>query len=509
LEILDFFDLDADAPYTDVEPKSEFHSLLNKVLLVLKDVLFAHTVAFFWANREKQQMVVESMATECPTFMGGKRFSIENDLISQVAMTGRPQLVGRVNPLAEKELLRYYESPANVKSALGVPVFFKSSGKDILPVGVIVADSKAEDAFGAETLLLLGRFTKLVSALVKSYTDKYDLLLDSELLSSIRRLQDRIRSDANEKALLDALADEVNRLANWDYLTVTLYADDRRGWVLHKVVNKTGQPYVAPDQLVDVPGSLVGEVIKSNKVEMVPDLSLEMPARFHDAEDKDSSGSFLCVPISSFNRCYGALTLESRNKSNFSGSEVETIYRLVENAAGSLEVLYMNDLVREDVVVDRNTGLMTRKHFTKKLEEEVRRAEDYGTELAFVSIAVDAMQEHCTRYGNDASDTILNEIARIVRTNMRLYDVLGRQDADTLGILLVSTAACDAYLWAEKMRKIIAGHVLMVAGRSFSVTVSAGVCGLTEGMRAEELVAGTSQVLEKAVEGGGNLVRVF
>jgi hypothetical protein len=39
--------------------------------------------------------------------------------------------------------------------------------------------------------------------------------------------------------------------------------------------------------------------------------------------------------------------------------------------------------------------------------------------------------------------------------------------------------------------------------------VSAGVCGLSEGMGTDDLVAGTSQVLGKAMEHGGNLVRVY
>jgi GAF domain-containing protein len=168
MEIPDFFDLDADTSYSETEPKSEFHSLVNKVLLVLKDVLFAHSVAFFWANREKGQMVLESMATDSDHFMSEKRFAIERDLVSQVALSGKPQVLGRVNPSSEKDLLRYYDSPTYVKSVLGVPVFYMDSARDIRPVGVIVADSKAEDAFGQETLELLGRFTKLVSALVKS-----------------------------------------------------------------------------------------------------------------------------------------------------------------------------------------------------------------------------------------------------------------------------------------------------------------------------------------------------
>ena len=76
MEIPDFFDLDSDTPYSETEPKSEFHSLLNKVLLVLKDVMFAHSVAFFWANRDKAQMVLESMAPDSRQFMSTKRFAM-------------------------------------------------------------------------------------------------------------------------------------------------------------------------------------------------------------------------------------------------------------------------------------------------------------------------------------------------------------------------------------------------------------------------------------------------
>jgi len=509
LEILDFFDLDSDTSLSETEPKSEFHNLVNKVLLVLKDVLFAHTVAFFWANREKQQMILESMATDSQSFMSTKRFSIDSDLVSQVARTGKAQIVGQVTPSTEKELLCYYEAPSGVQSVLGVPVFFMDSTKEILPVGVIVADSKAEDAFGQETLTLLGRFTKLVSALVKSYTDKYELLIDSELLTSLRRMQDRIKSDPSEQGILNALAEETNRLANWDYLAIAMYAEDRYGWALQKVVNKTGQPYVAPDQVVDIAGTVVGDVIRTNSVKVVDDLGGENIVRFHKNENAVTGGSFVSIPISSFNRCYGAMTLESKAPANFSGKDVETIFRLVEHAASALEVVYMNNLVREHVPVDQLTGTLTRKHFLRTMEEEVQRAEEFGVDLSFVSVAIDAAAEHATRYGRDGCDTMLNEISRILRSNIRPYDVLGRQEDDRLGVLLINTPASEAYLWAEKIRKAVASHVIRIGAKTLSVTVSAGVCGLTGGMQTGELVAGTTQVLGKAIQDGGNLVRIF
>ncbi len=509
LEILDFFDLDSDASLSETEPKSEFHNLLNKMLLVLKDVLFANTVAFFWANREKKQIVLESMATDSTSFMSGRRFAIENDLVSQVAMTGKPQLIGQVSGSNESELLRYYEAPAGVRSVVCVPVFFMDRTKEILPVGVIVADSKAEDGFGQETLALLGRFTKLASALVKSYTDKYDLLIDSELLSSFRRLQDRIKSDPSEATILNALAEEANRLAGWDCLTIAMYAEERYGWAIQKVVNKTGQAYVTPDQVVDIGGTVVGEVIRQNSVRAIDDLSAANVVRFHKGETPEPQGSFVCIPISSFNRCYGVLTLESRSAGNFSGKDIETIYRLVEHAASALEVVYMNNLVREHVPVDQLTGTLTRKHFLRTMEEEVQRAEEFGTDLSFVSVAIDGMVEYAARHGRDGCDTILNDIARLLRANIRPYDVLGRQEEDRLGVLLINTAASDAYLWAEKIRKATASHVVRIGTKTLSVTVSVGVCGLGSGMQMNELVAGSSQVLGKAIQDGGNLVRVF
>lgn len=507
--IADFFDLDSDMFPSEAEPRSEFNFLLNKVLLSVRDVLFAHTVAFFWANREKRQMVLEARVTDSAQFMTTKRFAIGADILSQVAECGKPQILGRVNTAAEKDLVHYYDSTENIRSLVAVPVYYLSGSSEQQPVGVIVADSKAEDAFGAETLGWLGHFTKLVSALIKSYTDKYDLLLDSELLSSIRRLQDRIKSDPSEYAVLNALGDEANRLVNWDFLTIVMYAEDRHGWVLQKVVNKTTQAYVVPDQLVDYEDSIVGRVIRSNKLEVLDDVSHSNDVRFARIEKVENTGSFLCIPLSSLNRCYGALTLESKNASNFAGIEVETIYRLAENAALTLEVLYMNDLVKDFVIVDHLTGSVTKKYFMKEIEEEVQRAEDFGNDLALVSLAVDGMETLLKRYGKEGFESIMSQVAKIVRSNVRAYDIVGREEDDRFGVLLINTAASDAYLWAEKLRKQIASHVLTHTGKTFSVTVSAGVCGLSEGMHRDQLLAGTSRVLSKAIENGGNLVQVF
>jgi diguanylate cyclase (GGDEF)-like protein len=356
---------------------------------------------------------------------------------------------------------------------------------------------------------MLGQFTKLVSSLIKSYTDKYDLLLEAELVASLRRMQDRLKSDAREETVLTALTEEANRLARWDYLTITMYSEEEHGWVIQKAINKSGSPYPAPGMAVDPRSSIVATAIRTNEVQHVRDLTVAGMPRFAEGEQIDTNGSFLCFPISSFNRCYGALALESKDVDAYAGREEGTLYRLVESVGATLEVLYMNDLVREYVVVDHHTGSMTRRHFLKRIDDEVLRADDFNTELALVTVAVDGLTDHVQRYGKDTADAILNEITKVIRGNIRMYDAVGRHDQDRLGVLLVNMPASDAYLLGEKLRKLVASHVMLLGGKSFSVTISVGVCGLSEGMKSEDLITGAFRVLEKAVEGGGNLVRVY
>ncbi len=507
--VADFFDLDSNELPNDAEPRSEFNFLLNKVLCALKEVLFAHSVVFFWGNKDRKQLVLEGKVTDSQSFIGEKRIPFAEDMVSQVAMTGKPFILGRINPVSEKEVVLYYQSPEYIKSMVCVPVYYFNGAKDGSPVGVIVADSKAEDAFGPETFGLLGNFTKLVSSLIKSYTEKYDLLLDSELLASIRRMADRVKSNPTEAAVLGSVAEEAGRLVNWDALTLTMYSDDQHCWAVQNVVTKTASPYVHRAQRVDIEGSIVGRVVLANKLESIDDLSASSTSRFFVGEPMERKGSFLCVPISSVNRCYGALTLESTLTGNFAGVEVETVYRLVEYAASLLEVLYLNDTIKDFVPVDQLTGALTKKFFTRKIEEEVSRAEDCGTDLAYVSLAIDDIREQARRYGSEGCDTILAHIVKAVRSHTRLYDAIGRLDEDQIGVLLCNTAASDGYLWAEKVRKQIASHIIPVDNRSISVTVSVGVSGLVDGMSKDQLVAGTTQVLHKAMEDGGNLVRMY
>jgi len=508
----DYFDVDSEIYKRDTEPRTEFDLLLNKVLAVIKEVLFAHTVAFFWANREKEQMIMEGYVSDSSKLFSGRRFSIGHDLVSKVAQTGKPEFVTEVNESSESELFCYYSSPVSVRSFVGVPVFFSrgaSDGSIQQPVAVLIVDSKTGDEFGTETLTLLGRFTKLVSALIKSYNDKYDLLLDVELMSSIRRLQERIRNNFSLNTIVQALAEESSKLVNWDFLTVVLYDEAKRAWVAKKVTNRAHEGYIVTEQAIDFPESIVGQTIKKNFHNTYDDLEKIAMPRYYSEEKLGREGSFASVPVSSLNKCYGAVNVESRDRFNFSRRDIDMLYRLAENAASALEIFYMKEIINEYVIIDDVTGMYSKKFFLQRMEEELHRADDVGSDLSLLFVTADKADEITQRFGIDGFERVMLTLAKAIRNSVRPYDIVGRYDTDRFGILLLNTASNEAYLWAEKIRKTITGLVINLEGKSFSITISVGVSGAVDGMRKEELVGNTSAVLNNALLAGGNAVRVF
>ena len=360
-EIADFFDIDSAIYKSESEPRTEFDFLLNKVLVLIKEMVFGHSVAFFWANFDKGQMVLEAKVSDSPLFMKGRRFEMGHDLLSKVASSGKPELVTDVNPLSERELIRYYDSPESIKSFVGVPVYFSSPGGPATverPVAVIAVDSKVDDEFGEETLIQLGQYTKLLSALIKSYNEKYELLVSSELLRSIRRMQERIRNNFSQATILQSLAEETTKLVNWDFLSIVIYDEHKHAWIAKKVTNRGyDEGYIMTDQAIDFPQSIVGQAIRHTTHRIVDDLTLSELPRYARDEKVTKSGSFISVPITSLNKCYGALNLESREKLNFSRQDVETLYRLSENVASALEILFMQEVIHEYVIVDESTGV--------------------------------------------------------------------------------------------------------------------------------------------------------
>lgn len=506
-ELNEFIDSPDGGGQADDGPRAEFNILIKRVLSIVKDVHFAHTVALFWVNREKQQLVLESYLSDCGQFMKNRRLSIGSDLVSQIAISGKPQIVNYVNALGQSDILPYYESNEPVKTFVGIPIFYSGASQE--PVAVLILDCLESDAYGNETITSLAQIAKMVATLTRSYTSKYDLLLDSEVLRSINRVREQLSMEFDSHSITRSLAEEVSRLIPWDYVTVVLFDDNRKSWVVHYLMNRMNDPYVPLLCELDAQQSIAASVIQAGIPKIIDDISTVSMPRFFQAERCDSKGALMIVPLNSLSRCYGALLVESKDPKTYSDADVKLVQKLTETSSWALEILSLTDVMNNYVSLDETTGVATRKSFMGRLQEESQRANDFSNELSLVMISIDNMEEHVTRYGKDAFDFILQNVSRMVKVSIRPYDVVGRFDFNCFVVLLVQTTSNEASLWAEKIRKNVASNILNIENKNFSITISVGVAGALEEASDVDLLENADRVLRKAIEAGGNIVRVY
>jgi len=501
IKLSDFFGAESRHFIGEQGPKGEFDFLLSKVLAVVKDVLPAHTVALFWANKEKRQIVLEVKLTDSAHFAKAQRYGMGEDVVSQIARNGKAEVISQINCKAEKDILRYYEDVQNVKSFVGVPVFFNHE-----VVAVLVADSKVEDAYGVETVTTLGQFSKLISALIKSYTEKYDLRRDAEVLMVLDTMHRKLKKNVALETIMDTMVEAITELLDWDYLAISLYDRDYKKWMVYKVASRDRSDYIPEMAEIDFEHSLTGLAIRKGTCTVIDNLEKENVVRYTRDESIPRRGTFLTVPIYYLNKCYGAVSIESRQVGNYSRKDIDILQHLVVGVASAIELLYAVDLLNEHIMIDELTGTYNRKFLFRKIDEEIARAMDYDSDLSFIIISIDNSDALIERYGVQGFDVIVSKVAHLICNSLRHYDVVGRYDASRFGVLLINTNADDAYLWAEKVRRNVASHILSIGGRSFSVTVSAGVCKTVEGMSRDQLISSATQVLAKAE---GNTVMVF
>lgn len=497
------------------EPRAEFHSILHKLLELTQEVLFANTTVLFWVNREREFLAVADKMTNSSTFTKELRLPIGNDVISRIALSGKPEIISEINPAAEVDVVPYYEAPGGVKSLIGVPIFYRD---DV--IAVLAADSLTDEGFGRETVPLLGNFTRLFSEILRALTDKYDLGVIKTTFNSLKWLTNELVSKSDLTAILTTLATAVSDTIDAEFVAlVTSAGSSGQGdlhfggmsasaWAVSRVVKRSGSEYVEEGCKVSVNDTLVGKAMRESRALYMEDLSRIEDHRFNQSEPS-GKGSFMAIPISGINSCFGAITVESFTAAKFSSLEVDGIKQLVSLGAFAAEVSSVNQLLDKFVVFDRITGTLNKKFFLERLDEEIGRAGDLGIRSAFVLMGLDRVNDIRNRFSLEGVDYILSDVAEMVRGWLKPYDAIGKVSAHSFGILLEGFSQHEALAWGEKFRKNLATKVYAIGSRNYMATISVAVLNVEGKNDSSELLITAQKVLQRAHTSGGNVVKIL
>lgn len=491
-------------PVPGVSEDIQFNFVLEKTLELIKDIMLAHSVIFFWYRRDRGQIIFHNYVSEEKELQKIK-FQIGSDLISKVIITAQPTYTSNINSNVEADLIRYYPHPVGIKSVAAVPVFLNEK-----LIGVLAVDSKSDDAFGSESIYSLGRFVRLITLILSIYDEKFNVELINQKLEALLELIGLSTRELDEKKLVQNFIVVLDKFIEWDVLAIVLYDVNIKNFVLKKVVNRTPTDYLGEGSPIDIgQDTLVGKSISSQYSIRIDDTGSNKYSIYRKNDGSNIKGSMMIIPINSGNIVYGAIVIESLKKKLYTDDDVRLIEKVTSHLGNQLDNLITKKILNDYLSIDLETLLLNKSTFEKRVKEELLKFKNTDMHIGLALIKVDKSENLIKKYSEKVIPKIAKHIALQLTKETEELMLLGRLEPLKFGVLFLNRDSAADNIWCQKIILKIASEMISYGDHQFAITVSVGYAGGVKLIKAETLFNSAETALNRAILDGGNKIRTI
>ena len=348
--------------------------------------------------------------------------------------------------------------------------------------------------------------TRLIQQFVSLREKNYELARKVRELAIINEVSKAVSFMGDLGKTLDAILSRGVQVLNAERGSLFLL-DDKYEELVEKAVvfGVTGEIRIDEDlhrQFKSGVG-IAGEVFNSSKPRLIQNVKKDKSFAFRDAE-RDKVRSMICVPMMIKDMAIGVMNIVNRREGRFNEEDLQTALTIANQSAVVIEKARLYNLA----TIDGLTGLVVRRHFQAKIEEEYRRARRYSKPLAYLMTDIDHFKKFNDTYGHQTGDMVLREVARIVRDTVRDTDIAARYGGEEFAVILPETEPEGAMLLAERLRQKVESAVFSGPTGDLKVTISVGVCTMpvNQPESATEMIKMADEALYVCKRNGRNRV---
>ena len=165
-------------------------------------------------------------------------------------------------------------------------------------------------------------------------------------------------------------------------------------------------------------------------------------------------------------------------------------------------IVMVNDAWRE--LTDSLTGVLKQRSFVEFANREAHRLSIGDGVSTVLRITID-------HDGHRAGDTMLMDATRVIKSNLRSIDVMGRFEGDEFAVIMPGSDYLAAYKIADRIRKAVEEQSVEDNDQTAIVsTLSVGMSQLhRESLDVDVVLSEANQALEHAKQAKRNRISIF
>jgi two-component system cell cycle response regulator len=133
-------------------------------------------------------------------------------------------------------------------------------------------------------------------------------------------------------------------------------------------------------------------------------------------------------------------------------------------------------------VTDPLTGLFNRRHLQTVVETEWKKMKRYGQTITCLLIDIDDFKSVNDTYGHRAGDSVLVDIAHILKEDLRETDTIARWGGEEFIAILSHTDRDQGMMIAQRILEMVSTHKLeQIPDRRITVSIGLSFAGSSSG----------------------------
>lgn len=352
---------------------------------------------------------------------------------------------------------------------------------------------------------LIGFYEKKVKKLSSLVKKKSDRIKKLKCLVDINSI---IASSLDKKKVLRTILEQTKKLVGCLKSSILLIDTETNQLVFEILTNEEEEKFLS-DVRLNIGEGIAGSVWQNGKPLLIEDAQRD--SRFSKKADSKSefvTTSIIAVPLISNGKIIGVM--EAINKTDgsfFDKYDLELFQNLSVQAAVAIDNAVLYDMA----ISDGKTKLYIHRYFQTRLDEELKRTSRYGGDISLIMFDLDHFKSINDTYGHQMGDEVLIKVASAIKNNCRTSDIPSRFGGEEFAVILVETSKDGAFIYGEKIRKIVEDLKFYSNNKEIKVTISAGIASYKESFpkNSQDFLSMADKALYFSKQNGRNQINMY